>query len=292
MKIGKVISIILMAIVFYFLFINNTYSQIQKYFPLHLGDKWEYADLNGPSTTYFTYKIVNIDTLNDGSRVFEVQTSFNTKHYYKIFANDSNTVYHLDLNTNNRFLPLYKVNVQSNYYWNSGGDYDWVSLKFKTINRTPWLYYDSVYVYWIGYKMDDSVYAIEERQLMKNLGLLYREYDFGLVYLRGCTINGVNYGLVSVDDGNNAMPKSVVINNYPNPFNGQTIIQFSIPEAGYVDIKIYDVLGREVAALLSDYKEPGSYFINWQAKNLTSGIYFATIKFKNIILTKKLLYQK
>jgi len=292
MKIIKDLNITFLVIVLN-LFLNcNMYSQIQKYFPLHLGDQWEYADDNGPSMTYFTNKIVNVDTLQDGSQVFEVLTSFNTKHYYKILSNDSNTVYHLDGNTNSQFLPLYKVNVQSSHNWNSGGDYDWVYLKYKTINVTSWLFWDSVCVYWLGYKMEDSVYAIESRELMKNIGLIYREYDFGIVYLRGCIINGEKYGIVAVDENPVITPKNVEINNYPNPFNGQTIIQYSIPEYDYVGIKIYDILGREVEVLLSEYKESGTHSIKWVAENLTSGIYIAVIKYKNKLLTHKLLYQK
>lgn len=61
--------------------------------------------------------------------------------------------------------------------------------------------------------------------------------------------------------------------NYPNPFNPSTIISFSIPEKSNVTLKVYDVLGKEVATLLSGEMNTGSYKVSFDAKNLTSGVY-------------------
>ena len=62
--------------------------------------------------------------------------------------------------------------------------------------------------------------------------------------------------------------------NYPNPFNPETIISFSVPGKSFVTLKIYDVLGREVAELVNDYKEIGNYKVKLDGSKLASGIYF------------------
>ena len=65
--------------------------------------------------------------------------------------------------------------------------------------------------------------------------------------------------------------------NYPNPFNPSTIIEYQIPFAGYVKIKIYDALGKEIKTLVNEFKYPGYYKIEYDAENLASGIYLYSI---------------
>ena len=62
--------------------------------------------------------------------------------------------------------------------------------------------------------------------------------------------------------------------NYPNPFNPTTKIEFSIPSDNNVEIKVYDVLGMEVATLLNEHKQAGTHSVDFIARNLSSGIYF------------------
>ena len=77
--------------------------------------------------------------------------------------------------------------------------------------------------------------------------------------------------------------------NYPNPFNPSTIIKYQIPNSGYVSIKIYDVLGEEVSSLVNKEQAAGSYEINFNASNLTSGVYFYQLKSGNNIQIKKMM---
>lgn len=81
--------------------------------------------------------------------------------------------------------------------------------------------------------------------------------------------------------------------NYPNPFNPATKINFSIPNSSKVTLKVYDVLGNVISTLLSnEYLTANSYSVNFDAKNLTSGIYFYTLEADNFIDTKKMLLVK
>ena len=65
--------------------------------------------------------------------------------------------------------------------------------------------------------------------------------------------------------------------NYPNPFNPTTTIKYSIPKQSYVMLKMFDILGREVATLVNEEKPAGTYEVSWEAKNLASGVYFYKI---------------
>jgi len=83
-----------------------------------------------------------------------------------------------------------------------------------------------------------------------------------------------------------------LLQNYPNPFNPITIISYSLPVSGQVSLKVFDVLGREVALLVNEQKEAGIHKIEFDAKNLTSGIYFYSIQAGNYSETRKLILQK
>jgi len=83
-------------------------------------------------------------------------------------------------------------------------------------------------------------------------------------------------------------PKDFLLSqNYPNPFNPTTSIEYKIAEPGFVSIKVFDALGREVAALVNEFMQPGNYKINFDASNLPSGIYFYRMITNNFITTKK-----
>lgn len=80
--------------------------------------------------------------------------------------------------------------------------------------------------------------------------------------------------------------------NYPNPFNPSTQIQFSIPESGVVSIKVYDIMGREVADLINSKMQSGSYSVNFEGGNLSSGIYIYKMRTDNYTNSKKMLLVK
>jgi predicted acyl esterase len=80
--------------------------------------------------------------------------------------------------------------------------------------------------------------------------------------------------------------------NYPNPFNPVTNINFELPVKNLVTIKIYDILGRELAALVNEVKDAGSYNTVFDASGFSSGVYFYTIKSGSFTDTKKMLLVK
>jgi len=80
--------------------------------------------------------------------------------------------------------------------------------------------------------------------------------------------------------------------NYPNPFNPSTVINYQIPELSFVTLKVYDVLGNEIAGLVNEEKPVGSYVVQFDATTLPSAIYFYRIQAGNFIETKKMVLMK
>lgn len=80
--------------------------------------------------------------------------------------------------------------------------------------------------------------------------------------------------------------------NYPNPFNPTTVIQYSIADAGNVTLKIFDLLGREVAQLINKYQDKGTYSVNWDASQIPAGAYIYTLSSGTNTISKKLMLLK
>ncbi len=80
-----------------------------------------------------------------------------------------------------------------------------------------------------------------------------------------------------------------LLQNYPNPFNPTTTIRFSIVDRQQTTLKIYDILGREVATLVDDVKQPGTYSVQWDATGMASGVYFYRLTTNNFSETRKLM---
>jgi hypothetical protein len=80
--------------------------------------------------------------------------------------------------------------------------------------------------------------------------------------------------------------------NYPNPFNPTTNIQFTIVNRQLASVKVYDVLGREVATLVNEVKEPGTYTVQFSGSGLASGVYFYRLTAGQYIECRKMVVMK
>jgi hypothetical protein len=128
----------------------------------------------------------------------------------------------------------------------------------------------------------------------------------------GATLNGVALAQTAVTLDANAVTKPVtatavegkllspkefsLLQNYPNPFNPSTKIQYSLQKAGQVSLKVYNVLGKEVATLVNGQQEAGSYTVPFNNSNgilgMSSGVYFYRLQAGSFVSTKKLILMK
>ncbi|MEO8211232.1 MAG: choice-of-anchor D domain-containing protein, partial [bacterium] len=105
-------------------------------------------------------------------------------------------------------------------------------------------------------------------------------------------------GIVGITNSSGIVPEKFSLSqNYPNPFNPVTKIKFDLPsivngELSIVSLKIFDVLGKEVATLVNEKLSPGSYEVEFNGSNFSSGIYFYTLNAGNFIETKRMLLIK
>ncbi len=87
-------------------------------------------------------------------------------------------------------------------------------------------------------------------------------------------------------------------NNYPNPFNPTTTISYQLPEKSFVTLKVFDILGKEVATLVNENKSAGYHTVVFNAghsergRGMTSGVYIYTLSANGIVQTKKMLLTK
>ena len=115
------------------------------------------------------------------------------------------------------------------------------------------------------------------------------------------TISGTyNYRLKQIDtDGKYEYSKVIEVDvgssdkytlsqNYPNPFNPVSTIEYTIPQPGFVSLKVYDILGREVTTLVNQKQNAGKYLARFNGEGLASGIYFYVLTANNYVLSRKM----
>jgi hypothetical protein len=102
-----------------------------------------------------------------------------------------------------------------------------------------------------------------------------------------------NTGSVGVDEVSNSIPSGYSLEqNYPNPFNPSTIIKFTVPQNEIVKLKVYNMLGQEIATLVNEFKAAGTYEVNFNASHLASGMYVYTLNSGKFNISKKMLLVK
>lgn len=98
--------------------------------------------------------------------------------------------------------------------------------------------------------------------------------------------------ITGVDEAQGLPREFSLSQNYPNPFNPSTTITFAVPKSGFVELKVYDILGREVATLVNERLEPGWHTATWDAAGFASGVYLYRMKAGSSVETKKLLFMR
>ncbi len=105
-------------------------------------------------------------------------------------------------------------------------------------------------------------------------------------------------GVIIVQDPVGVNDDEIVANhfeleqNFPNPFNPSTRINYSVPTSSFINLKVYDILGNEVAVLVNEEKPAGNYEINFDASRLTGGVYFYQLTSNSFVDTKKMILLK
>jgi len=102
----------------------------------------------------------------------------------------------------------------------------------------------------------------------------------------------VNIVITGVSSNSSNPTSFMLYNNYPNPFNPTTIIKYSIPEVSFTSLIIYNELGKEVSTLINETKSAGTYEVEFNASNLSSGVYYYKLQAGTFTETKKMILAK
>ncbi len=97
---------------------------------------------------------------------------------------------------------------------------------------------------------------------------------------------------INVVNETNYLNSYYLFQNYPNPFNPSTRINYNVGEPGLVQLKVYNILGVEVATLVDEYKNSGNHFVDYNAAKLSSGVYFYSFSVNNFTQTRKMILEK
>ncbi|MHB8132345.1 MAG: glycosyl hydrolase family 18 protein [Mobilitalea sp.] len=192
--------------------------------------------------------------------------------------------------TNNWQASLFYKDIVSNY-----SSYEKL---FDDVSSTSWMRYKESDSTWKQIWYDDTTslalkYDWVLQKDFKGIGIWALGYDDGRTELWDLIYNKFfKPTSVTIDEPINYGYE--LKQNYPNPFNPSTIIKYNMPAAGYVSLKIYDMLGREIYNLVNGYKTAGEYSVEFRVKSkeFSSGVYFCTLQTGGYTSTKKMIFLK
>jgi len=162
-------------------------------------------------------------------------------------------------------------------------------VNIATVGSSDTTYIDQQYTITSGYTDDLLYYDVRGYY---SIDQTYADPSYLSIFGKQGRITPTSNGRNENELFNNNVTKENSIDNYPNPFNPTTIIQYQIKESGFVSIKVYDYLGREVANLVNKQQSAGRYSITFDATQLASGVYFYTIDTNNFHKVKKMILTK
>lgn len=121
---------------------------------------------------------------------------------------------------------------------------------------------------------------------VKNGRIYTSAFEYGMMILQ----NGIT---TDIEEEIEIIPEEfTLVQNFPNPFNPNTVISYQLPVSGNVSLKVYDILGNEVATLVSEDKLAGNYEIDFDGSDLASGVYLYVLRYNNKMLSKKMVLLK
>jgi len=251
--------------------------ELLSYYPMHIGDKWQYMNVTTgllDDTTYSHKEIVGDTVLANGEKYYCISYDGSPHYQYERIDTVSLCVFRYSQGacTNNEIEMLYLWECYPNssiIVYNCNDEY------FE-ITRL-----DSVWIEIFHFYLTEQQYTLQ-----KGIGVKYYS-EFEAV--SGCNsslvaavVNGVQF--LGIDKHELIPDEFRLYSNYPNPFNPSTQMRYAIPRSGIVNLSIYDLRGQPVRTLVSEHKQAGEYDKSWDGKNdsgldVASGIYIYILKF-------------
>ncbi len=290
-------------------------SEALEFYPLQIGNKWFYErfdysiDWNTGNTiidtSYFQRRVIGLENKPNGKKYYKIDDyNFYEKLKIENFERiDSSTgiVYRYDetLDSTNYECVIDDLMLEQGNIFNTSRlypGYNPIGMIFENED-----YFNDLGSYRKRNGFSGGAFGAEYYSLTQGIGLdsvfvsLIDAFD-AQIDIKGCVIDGIVYGdttLTDIDDDDNGIPTSYKLEqNFPNPFNPATKITWQSPVSGKQTLKVYDVLGNEVATLVDEFRNSGIYEVDFDASKLSSGVYFYQLKAGDFISTKKMILIK
>ena len=277
---------------------NLTQQDMLEFYPNNIGNSWSYRWLyydiiNNYYEAGTDEVFISKDTLINNTIYRAVEFnygSYNYAHYFERIDTASGNVLRID------DLSSGETNLVDNIYAKIG---DTISIS----NNRYLLYCDKIVVLSIRDTMINNFQTTirevvgwpsnSKLYFVRNIGMLGSGKNY---WIDSANVDGnvfSNIGITSIKgDHKNIISEYVLNQNYPNPFNPITTISYSLFKSGFVTIKIYNIVGKEIKTLVSKEESRGDHSIQFNGSNLASGIYFYQIRTNGFIQTKKLMLIK
>ncbi|HEX2788241.1 MAG TPA: T9SS type A sorting domain-containing protein [Ignavibacteria bacterium] len=283
---------------FFFIYLtfscNDLSAQNNNYFPLSVGNKFVYTYQQTGTPPIVTHTLVTKDSIINTKKYFYCSGIFNLwlrvdsidGNLYA-FKNGDTCLHHINEILMDS-LRIMKGIAHSCYYLSQNGT-NGDSILFGIQNNIKTFNF---------YIMIPGGGILHKRIYSQKFGLFLDETNTSSyserLNLKGCYIDGILYGdtsMPSIIIKLNSFVKNFSLSqNYPNPFNPQTKIRFAIPvnsKNALVNIKIYDIVGKEVAKIVNETLTDGEYEVTFNGSNLPSGIYFYSLNIDGQFIDSK-----
>jgi hypothetical protein len=267
----------------------QTLDSALAYFPMSIGDTWEYGSWWGMTapTQFQGYGFSGItgDTIMPNGKVYRVlrwgvdpSKLLINPSYYRVDSSTANIYSYSPISGQESLWDSLRSSVRDHNQW---GRVEFVIndivLGTPTVTKVSGTIYNSYDIsYGFGKTREYTETVFQEAYLDR------------LVYAK---INDKEYGTI-LGIAPTALARPVrfdLLQNYPNPFNPSTIIRYDLPSAAVVNLTVYSVLGQEVANLVNDTEEAGYHDVRFDGSGLASGVYFYRLRASDYVATKKLL---
>jgi carboxypeptidase T len=210
---------------------------------------------------------------------------------YLANANNSMT---LNFPLNVSASPVVFMSFWHRYYTEAGFDY--CRVEVSSNNGTNWsevANYNGNFQTWTAQSFDITSYCNGSQNVRIRFRLTADEsLQYDGWYVDDIKLTAYQSPLTGIEKGTLTPETYSLEQNYPNPFNPSTTINFSIPKQGFVNLTVFDMLGREVRTLVNSDMTQGNYAVVFESSNLASGIYYYRIKVNEFMSIKKMILVK
>lgn len=286
-------------------------STLNDYFPIGVGDLWQYEAFEYPTVLYTQVEVLGDTIMWNGKtyRIFETTGHYSQTRFFRVDSGRVYRFYDYPDSCDGEELEFDLTLPDSSIWQPCFLFYDDLPALFNTTTQ----FYSRLNVtaptklFWavLIYDPADTLWGsipFNATWLAQGIGVTRVEAELAAPQeLTGCIIDGVQYGTITGLAEQVSSPKVpspiVLLGNYPNPFNPTTIIRFHQRVSGWVDLTVFDLLGRKVSTVLSGFQGRGEKQVLWHGRDsnghlVPSGVYFYRLEFGKYVKSGKMLLLK